>query len=65
MLVLLHKIMFLKAKNMAENKLIVDKITTLRLLHDLRANMQKYALGQATPQNIQALIEGYALFFFF
>ncbi len=47
---------------MAENKLIVDKITTLRLLHDMRANMQKYASGQKTPQVCKSLIEGYAVF---
>lgn len=47
---------------MAENKLIVDKITTLRLLHDLRANMQKYAAGQASPQTCKTLIEGFTLF---
>ena len=47
---------------MAENKLIVDKIVTLRLLHTLRSNMQKFALGQTTPQICRALIEGYSLF---
>ena len=47
---------------MAENKLIIDKITTLRLLQDVRAGMQKYAAGQNTPQVCQGLIEGYAVF---
>ncbi len=40
----------------------VDKITTLRLLYNLRANMQKFALGQTNPQICRALIEGYSLF---
>lgn len=47
---------------MAENKLIIDKITTLRLLQNVRADMQKYAAGQSTPQVCQGLIEGYSVF---
>ncbi len=47
---------------MAENKLIIDKITTLRLLQDVRAGMQKYAAGHNTPQVCQGLIEGYSVF---
>lgn len=62
MLVLLHKFKLIKAEDMAENKLIVDKITTLRLLYNVRNNMQKYAAGQETPQICQNLIEGYSVF---
>lgn len=47
---------------MAGNKIIVDKITTLRLLHNVRNNMQKYAVGQETPQICKNLIEGYSVF---
>ena len=44
------------------NKIIIDEITTLRLLHDTRKNMQKYCQGQKNAPIKKALIEGYALF---
>lgn len=44
------------------NKIIIDEITTLRLLHDTRRNMQKYSQGQKSAPIKKALIEGYSLF---
>lgn len=47
---------------MAENKIIIDKITTLRLLHDVRSCMQKFAANQSNPKICQSLIEIYNAF---
>lgn len=47
---------------MTENKIIVDKITTLRFLHNMRVNMQKFAANQSNPKICQSLIEIYNAF---
>ncbi len=47
---------------MSQNKLIVDEITTLRLLLGLRENMQKYSCGSREPLVVKNLLQGYALF---
>lgn len=62
MLILLQKIEPNKGEIRWKNKMIMDKITTLRLLHGVRANMQKYAAGQSSSQVCKNLIEGYSAF---
>ena len=45
---------------MTEKPLIIDEITTLRLLHDIRAEMQKFSAAPvSSPQNRERLIEAY------
>lgn len=45
-----------------ENKIIIDEIVTLRLLHNLRSSMQKYAAGNRENKNVKSLIEAFCLF---
>ena len=47
---------------MSENKKIMDEITTLRLLHILRHQMQRFSCGDESPSLLGSLVRAYGVF---